>query len=110
MQESEELTREREARKAQRKAFSEAVTEAKASVESAIDALEAQPRSYGGHLSKDGSSTIDGTPREVMQHRDGRVMRFARFLDPIDTPYLTALVSYRGRWLVVPGYKLRAIG
>ncbi len=110
MQESEELAKEREARKAQRKAFSEAVTEAKASVESAIDALEAQPRSFGGHLSKNRSSTIDGMPRDRVQHRDGRVMRFVRLLDPKDTPYLTALVTYRGRWLVVPSYKLRAIG
>lgn len=90
--------------------FKEQVMDARNEVESAIDALEAMPRSYGGHRSADSTSTLDapldGTP---VLHQDGRVMRLVDFLDPADTPYATALVTYRGRWLVVPGYKLRTL-
>jgi hypothetical protein len=88
----------------------DALKEASAEVENAIDALNRVPVTYGGHLEKDGSSTIDGLDRDRVQHQDGRVLRFVRFLDMVDTPYLTALVTYRGRWLVVPAYKLRSIG
>lgn len=108
MQESDEV---REHRKAERKLFSERVKEAKIAVEDAIDVLEHRPRSYGGHLSKEATSTIDGCePVVTALHQDGRLLQFVRFLDEIDTPYLTALVTYHGRWLVIPAYKLRTVG
>lgn len=90
--------------------FKEQVMAARDQVEQAIDALEAMPRHYGGHLAASSTSTLDapldGTP---VLHQDGRVMRLVSFLDPADTPFATALVTYRGRWLVVPGYKLRTL-
>jgi hypothetical protein len=85
--------------------FKEQVLEARHEVESAIDALEAMPRSYGGHRSADSTSTLDAPlDGEPVLHTDGRVMRLIRVLDERGT-----LCSYRGRWIVVPGYKLRAL-
>ncbi len=89
--------------------FKEQLMEARADVEAAQDALEAQPTTYGGHLSSAGTSTLDG-PSDVVIHTDGRVMRLVRLLDPADTPYATALAVYRGRWLVVPAHRLRKVG
>lgn len=88
----------------------DAVAEAKAAVNQAIEALETVPRTYGGHLEREESSTIDNTPREYVMHRDGRVMRFVRRVDWHDTVVETALCVYRDRWIVVPARKLRAIG
>ena len=90
--------------------FSDAVNAARDEVDAAIEALERVPKNYGGHREADSTSTIDAVERDVVLHRDGRVMRFVRFLDAKDTPYLTALVTYRGRWIVVPSYKLVAVG
>lgn len=100
----------REEARSRRKQYTDDVKAAKVAVEDAINVLEQQTRSFGGHLSKEGTSTIDAMPRDRVQHRDGRVMRFVRLLDAAETPYLTALVTYRGRWLVIPTYKLRSIG
>ena len=89
--------------------FNDQVREARGEVDEAIEALERVPRNYGGHLERDASSTIDGTERDHVVHRDGRVMRFDSMVDSFETPYPTALCVYRGRWLVVPAYKLRSI-
>jgi hypothetical protein len=88
--------------------FSDQVLEARNEVDAAIDALEHQPVTFGGHLSREGTSTLDAPCYSVL-HDDGRVMRFERFLDPADTPYATALCAYRGRWLVIPARRLRPL-
>lgn len=84
--------------------------EARAAVDEAIDMLNERPRNYGGHREADGSSTIDAMPRDRVRHKDGRIMRFVRMLPQDATPYLTALCTYRGRWIVVPDYKLEEVG
>lgn len=85
--------------------FSDDVREAREEVERAIDALEAMPRSYGGHRSADSTSTLDAPDEgQPVLHNDGRVMRLIRVLDERGV-----LCSYRGRWIVVPGYKLRLL-
>jgi len=85
--------------------FKDKAREARAAVDEAIDTLNMVPRTYGGHRSGEGTSMFDNIVPEHVMHRDGRIMRFERF---IDGDVMAALCVYRGRWIVVPSYKLRA--
>ncbi len=82
--------------------YREQVLEAARTVEEAIDALNMVPRNYGGHLSKEGTSTIDGVPRTHALHEDGRVLRVI-----VRMSHKAIAVRYRGGPVfVVPSYRL----